>query len=138
MRHNNFFSAAIILVMIAFLTISGKPSKVVGPPGAVTIMISGVPEGTFIASGALETSGTNTMVIHPSGKSHAGAIHCTNTLVTAQGSFTLLMNCQFSTSTGTWRIVSDTGSYSNLRGTGSLIMTMSGDVFVETLTGRIF
>ena len=137
MRHKKFLPVAIILSMIAFFTISAMPNKM-AKPGAVTIIISGVPEGTFTATGALETWGTNSMVVHPSGKSKAGAIHCTNTLTTSEGSFTLLMNCQFSTSTGTWRIVSGTGAYVGLRGTGSLVMTQPGGVFVETLTGKIF
>ena len=137
MRHKNFLSVAIVLSMIAFFTISATPYKM-AKPGEVTITISGVPQGTFVATGALETSGTNFMVIHPSGKSRAGAIHCTNTLETSEGTFTLLMNCQFSTSTGTWRIVSGTGAYAGMRGNGSLIMTEPGGVFVETLTGKIF
>jgi hypothetical protein len=133
MRHNNFFSGAIVLCMIAFFTMGWKssPHKL----GPVNIIIVGFPQGTFTATGALVTSGTNFMEVRSSGKSHAGAIHCTNSVVTPDGTFTILMDCQFTTSTGTWRIVSGTGAYSNLRGNGSLIMT---DPDVETLQGKIF
>ena len=78
------------------------------------------------------------MVTEACGKSRAGAIHCTNMLETSEGTFILLMNCQFSTNTGTWRIVGGTGAYTNLLGNGSLVMNTQGGVFVETLTGRIF
>ena len=138
MQHNKLFSAVIVLCMIAFLTLGWKsfPSH---KPGPVHMAIVGIPNGTFTASGALETSGTNFMEVRASGKSHVSAIHCTNSVVTPDGTFTILMNCQFSTSTGQWRIINGTGAYTNLRGNGSLIMTTNMDGLpVETLDGKIF
>jgi hypothetical protein len=137
MRNNNFFSIALVLCTIAFFTMSGKPfaSHKQGP---VHIEIVGFPEGTFTATGALETTGTNFMEIRSSGKSHAGAIHCTNSVKTPEGTFTILMDCQFTTSTGQWRIVGGTDAYANLRGNGSLVMTIENGQDVETLDGKIF
>jgi hypothetical protein len=88
--------------------------------GQVHILIVGFPDGQLTATGALEASGTNFMVVRPSGKSTA--IHCINSVVTPQGSFTILMDCQFITTTGQWRITNGTGAYKNLRGNGSLTM----------------
>jgi hypothetical protein len=137
MRRNNLFAAAIVLCTIAFFTISGRPFTS-HKPGAVTIRIVGFPEGTVTATGALETSGTNFMEVRASGKSHAGTIHCTNSIVTPEGTLTILMDCQFTTSTGQWRIVNGTGDYASLKGNGSLVMTFENGVDVETLYGRIF
>ena len=119
MRHNKFFSSTILLCAIAFLTLGWMtfPSQ---KSGQVHILIVGFPDGKLTATGALEASGTNFMVVRPSGKSTA--IHCTNSVVTPQGSFTIVMDCQFITTTGQWRITDGTGAYKNLRGNGSLIM----------------
>ena len=119
MRHNKFFSSAILLCTIAFVTMgwmSFSPQKA----GQVHILIVGFPDGQLTATGALEVSGTNFMVVRPSGNSTA--IHCTNSVVTPQGSFTIVMDCQFITSKGQWRITDGTGAYKNLRGNGSLTM----------------
>ena len=138
MRHNKFISTAIVLCMIAFFSMGWKSSPS-HKAGLVTITIVGFPDGTFTANGALVASGTNFMNVRPSGKSHAGAIHCTNSLVTSTGTFTILMDCQFATSTGTWRITNGTGAYANLKGNGSLIMLINENgVEVEELQGRIF
>lgn len=136
MKNNNHFATAIVLCAIAFFTLSGKPFTP-HRPGAVTIRIAGFPEGTVTATGALEFTGTNFMEIRASGKSHAGAIHCTNSVVTPEGNFTILMDCQFTTSTGQWRIVNGTGAYANLRGNGSLVMTFEDGLDIETLYGKI-
>ena len=136
MRRINFLSA-LMLCTIAVFTMSGKPFAP-SKPGPVHIVIAGYPQGTFTATGALETTGTNFMEIRSSGQSHAGAIHCTNSVVTPEGTFTILMNCQFTTSTGHWRIIDGTGAYTNLRGNGSLVMTVEDGVEVETLDGKIF
>jgi hypothetical protein len=133
-----FFPASIVLCMIAFFTTGWKsfsPHK----PGPVSIKIVGFPEGTVTATGALEFTGTNYMVVRSSGKSRAGAIHCTNSVVTPEGTFTILMDCQFTTSTGQWRITNGTGAYTNLKGNGSLVMYFNEEgQDVEDLHGKIF
>jgi len=135
MRHKNLLSSAIVLCAIVVFSAGWKsfPSRQAGP---VNISIVGFPDGKFTASGALEASGTNFMEVRPSGKSTA--IHCTNSVVTPQGTFTIVMDCQFITSTGQWRILNGTGAYANLRGNGSLVMSFNSDgQDVETLEGII-
>ena len=119
MKHNKFFSTAILLSAIAFVTMGWMSFPSHGA-GQVHILIVGYPDGKLTATGALEASGSNFMVVRPSGKSTA--IHCLNSVVTPQGSFTIVMDCQFITSTGQWRITDGTGAYKNLRGNGSLTM----------------
>jgi hypothetical protein len=133
-----FFPAAIVLCMIAFFT-TGWRSFSPNKPGSVFIKIVGIPEGTVTATGALEFTGTNFMVVRPSGKSHVSAIHCTNSVVTPEGTFTILMNCQFATTTGQWRITNGTGAYTNLKGNGALVMYSNEEGQpVEDLQGKIF
>jgi hypothetical protein len=141
MRHNNFFSAAIVLCMIVFFTMSAMPSRLAKPTAVVITWTytgqtaGGTYTGTATASGALETSGTSTM----DAKEFANGAHCSQTLVAPGGTITILSNCQYSTNTGTWRIVSGTGDYANLRGNGKLIMTFPAGVFViESFSGRIY
>jgi hypothetical protein len=138
MRHKTFFPIAILLCTIALFTMSGRsvaPQK----PGPVFIKIVGFPEGTVTATGALEFTGTNFMDIRASGKSRVSTIHCTNSVETPDGTFTILMDCQFATSTGQWRIVNGTGAYTGLKGNGSLTMYVDEQGRdVEDLTGRIF
>ena len=133
MRHIKFISAAIVLFTIVFFTMGAKSSSP-HKPGPVAITIVGFPDGTVTATGALETTGTNYMVVRSSGKSHAGAIHCTNYVVTPQGTFTILMDCQFTTSTGQWCITNGTGAYANIKGNGSLLMPPDQ----EAMTGYIY
>ena len=137
MRHNNFFSVVILLCTIAFFTLSGRPVTS-QKPEPVFIKIVGFPEGTITATGALEFTGTNFMEIRASGKSKAGAIHCTNSVETPDGTFTLLMDCQFTTSTGQWRITDGTGAYEGLRANGSLTMYLDEEGRdVEDLVGKV-
>ena len=86
--------------------------------------------GSLAITGAIEASGTYTMnPVIQTGR----AFHCTNNLVTQQGTITALTNC-YDNSIGTWRIISGTGAYANLRGNGTLEMYTGG----ETWTGKIF
>jgi hypothetical protein len=147
MKHNKLFSAAIVLSMIAFFTMSWAPSPMSKPmPVIITGTYTGgaypTVTGTFTASGAIETSGTSTMTIHSfafvKGVRHVS--HCSQTLVAPEGTITILSNCQFSGMTGTWRIVSGTGAYANLRGNGKLIMTFPGApvIVIEAFSGRVY
>ena len=140
MRHNKFISAAIALCVIAFFTMGWVASPTANPPTPVTITgvyTSGAlptVTGTFTSSGALEISGTTTMTV---GR-FANVAHCTQTLEASDVSITILSNCQFSTMTGSWRIVSGTGAYENLQGNGRLVMTFpAGVIVIESFTGKI-
>jgi hypothetical protein len=140
MRQNKFFSAAIALCVIAFFTMGWVASRT-AKPTAVTIIGTytdgALPTvtGTFTASGALEISGTTSMTVDR----FDNVAHCSQTLVGPEGTITILSNCQFSTMTGSWRIVSGTGAYANLHGNGRLLMTHpSGVIVVEAFYGRIY
>jgi len=114
---------------------SGKPTETniefiytgQNPDGTLT--------GTFSAHGGLEASGTTTMAVNQFGN----VAHCSQTLVASGGgTITILSNCQFSTNTGTWRIVSGTGAYADLKGNGKLLMTFPSGVFVvESYSGQV-
>jgi hypothetical protein len=90
--------------------------------------------GTFTTSGALTISGTSTMHIGPN--VNGVRAHCVVVLVTTDGTITIHQECEFSTSPpkGEWEIVSGTGSYSNLKGNGSLLMPPN----TEAMTGVIY
>ncbi len=144
MQHNKFYSAAIVLSMIAFFAMSWAPSPTAvgsntlgftkGTP--ITITSYGTTPVPFTTSGAFVTSGTRYMTVRHSGNSQAGVIHCTNLYVTddGTGTFTILSNCQFTTSTGAWRVISGTGNYANLKGEGTLWMN---DGVLEVMEGVI-
>jgi hypothetical protein len=137
--------STLLLLGISFMVLSGckKSDGLVSPsaqseadgqavqsnatPTPVTFVLSG---GSLTITGAIKASGTYTMnPVVQTGR----AFHCTNNLVTPQGTITALTNCEDGT-TGTWRIVSGTGAYANLQGNGRLVMYPGG----ETWTGKIF
>jgi hypothetical protein len=92
--------------------------------------------GTFTTTGALNISGTATM--DANFNADFTIAHCIITLTDNYGTITIHEECQFVTipHNGTWRIVSGTGAYANLRGHGS--NTMSGpDELEEDLVGVI-
>jgi len=149
MQHNKFFSAAIVLSMIAFFTMSWMPSPTTvgsntlssSKPASVflnttTLTSTGVPPsvvktGTYVASPELGTSGTYVMNVQFFGK----AFHCTTTFTPTGGDeFTTFSECQMTLLTGQWRVISGTGIYANLRGNGSIVM-LPGH---ENCTGRVF
>ncbi len=73
-------------------------------PTAVTFTLT---RGLVTASGAINLPGTYTM--NPVIKT-GQAYHCTNNLVTTEGTITALTNC-YDGSTGTWRIISGTQAF---------------------------
>jgi hypothetical protein len=85
--------------------------------------------GNVVATGAIQMFGSYTM--HPVIVKGA-TFHCTNNLVSPEGTITALSVCE--KTTGTWRIVDATGIYTGLRGNGTLFMYSSG----ETWTGKIY
>ena len=105
----------------------------VSTPGTLT--------GTFTASGAFNSSGTHVMVVVPVG---TDSIHCTTTFTAPEGTFLMLMKCEAPPMmSGAWKIVSGTGAYAALRGSGPLTMRFppdpsvpAGALGVETMTGE--
>ena len=140
MKQNKFLSAVAVLLLIAFSTTSWVSPKPVAMKMPVTITVTtfgGMPvpgdnPGTFVATGAIETSGTSIMNVVPLSNV---AIHCSILLTDEHGTITIHQECNFATPTpqGRWEIVSGTGDYANLRGNGPL--TMPGN---ESMTGYIF
>ena len=127
MRHNKFFSAAIVLCTIAFFTIGSQPSQAAPRKRAVTInsayTFNTYPfPGTFTISGAFETSGTVTMEVESIPTT--SIFHCLYRFVAPEGTIVIREQCHFATDPdqGRWEIVSGTGAYANLRGNGSALM----------------
>jgi len=95
--------------------------------------------GTFVATGDLTISGMSLMDVHPEGDS----AHCTQTMTTKDGSFTMHQDCSTMNMTGAWYITSGTGRYANLKGKGTLSMMMppnvpNGILGIDTLTGEVW
>ncbi len=99
--------------------------------------------GTFTATGAFNTSGTQEMVVVPLG---TDSIHCTLTCTAQEGTFTLELKCEKPPMmNGAWSVIGGTGAYASLRGSGSLIMSFPPDpvvppgaLTVETMTGIVW
>jgi hypothetical protein len=91
--------------------------------------------GTFTTSGALETSGTVTMVVDLN--SNGARVHCSYLFVSSDGTGTITVKeqCQFITSPwkGRWEIVSGTGAYANLKGNGSSLFPPGYEFFVGVI-----
>jgi hypothetical protein len=156
MRHNNIFTAAIALCMIAFFTMGSVPSASASTPTPVPVTITGVYDftnfpyvtGTFTTSGALTISGTTTMHVDPN--YNGIRAHCVVMLTPSDGSGTITIDqeCQFATSMpapyptgqgkGRWEIVDGTGAYANLNGNGSLTMPVVNGFNEEAMTGYIY
>ncbi len=94
--------------------------------------------GTFSATGGLTASGTNVMTTRLTTDSS----FCVDVLTTPYGSYTTHQNCSRPNMTGHWEIVSGTGIYKFLHGSGPLTMMFppnvpAGVFVIETLTGEI-
>jgi hypothetical protein len=94
--------------------------------------------GTFTATGGLIASGTNLMTTRVTTDSS----FCVDVLTTPNGSFTTHQNCSRGNMTGEWEIVSGTGIYRFLHGSGQLTMMFppnvpAGVFVIEALTGEI-
>ena len=95
--------------------------------------------GTFTATGGLTTSGTNVM----NTRLTTDSSFCVDVLTTPNGTFTTHQNCSRVNMTGHWDIVSGTGIYKFLHGSGPLTMMFppnvpTGVFVIETVTGEIF
>ena len=138
------FNLMLLLLGVSFIFLWGckKPEN----DKKVTMIVSHtsfvkpiVLTGFFTAKGALNTSGSSLMDVHPAGDS----IHCTQTMTTSEGSFTMQQDCSNRTMSGSWNIISGTGHYEHLQGKGTLSMVKSTDpssgvLGVDTLTGEIW
>ena len=90
-----------------------------------------VKTGSYLASPELGTSGTYVMNVEFYGQ----AFHCTTTFTPAGGDqFTTFSECQMTTLTGQWRVISGTGVYANLSANGSIVMVPGH----ENCVGRVF
>ena len=102
-------------------------------PGTIT--------GTFIATGAFNTSGTQVMLVEPLG---TDSIHCHLTATALEGTFTIEMKCEKPPMmNGAWRVIGGTGAYAFLRGSGPLTMAFppdvpTGTISIETMTGIVW
>ena len=81
--------------------------------------------GFFTAKGALNISGASFMDVHPAGDS----IHCTQTMTTKEGSFTMHQDCSNMNIGGSWYITNGTGHYTHLQGRGTLTMRVNGHLW---------
>ncbi len=151
MKQNKIFSVAITLLLIAFCTTSWvTPKLALTKPGAVTITglydFSTFPNttGTFTTTGALNISGTSTMVVDPVlANGILARAHCVVVLTPSDGSGTITIHqeCVYKTSPpkGRWEIVSGTGAYANLKGNGPLTMPGGPNgLMEEAMTGVIY
>jgi hypothetical protein len=102
----------------------------------LAVVKPGILSGTFTMTGVITVSGTSLMQSHASGDSS----HCTATMTAKEGTFTMHYDCSNTNMTGSWHVIDGTGKYTNLRGSGTLVMMRppnvpSGIVGMETLTG---
>ncbi len=150
-------TAAALSGLLAVFTLAlGPQTAMASPPTPVTIAYTGTEtgmDGTFTADGILNTSGDATMVSVLDGNSMT--LHCNLTLTDNYGTITLHLRCRVVLTDvsetgfagggpGQWAIVSGTGKYANLHGTGSLSMEFAYypllgiDASEETLEGSVF
>ena len=107
----------------------------------LSILKPGTLTGTFTATGAFNSSGTSLMIVVPVG---TDSIHCTWTATAPEGTFTIGMDCEKPPKmSGHWKVISGTGHYKHLQGSGSLIMMFPPDVppgvlTTETMTGVVW
>lgn len=145
---NKILSALGALLIIAFCTVSWTSAKkALSGSGAVTITgwydFSTFPNttGTFTTSGALNISGSSTMLVGPN--QNGARAHCIIVLTPSDGSGTITIHqeCVFNTPTphGRWEVVGGTGAYANLKANGSLSMPMGPNGLMgEAMTGNVY
>jgi len=144
---NKILSVSVAL-LITFCTVSWvSPKKALSGSGAVTITglydFSTFPNtvGTFTTSGALNISGSSTMLVGLNQNSVRA--HCIIVLTPSNGSGTIIIHqeCVFNTPTpqGRWEVVGGTGDYANLKANGSLTMPTGPDgLMEEAMTGNVY
>jgi hypothetical protein len=146
-----FTKNALAIALLAGLSLVGFEKTIAaGSPDSVTIILENYltsatgSEGPFTATGDLNTSGFNTMVVRGT---KSNTLHCSTVLTDDQGSITLDLQCRMILTSettaggpGHWMVVSGTGAYANLHGAGSLTMDIDfvTGAAVETLQGFVF
>ncbi len=150
MKQNKILSVAVASLLILFCTTSWvSPKPAPARPGPVTITgwydFSTFPNttGTFTTTGALNLSGTSTMVVDAVlANGILVRAHCEVVLTPSDGSGTITIHqeCVYKTPMpqGRWEVVSGTGAYENLRGNGPLTMPMANGLMGEAMTGSIY
>ncbi len=163
MKQIKILSVAVASLLILFCTTSWvSPKHAAASPRPVMITgwydfstMPGKVYGKFTTGGALNISGTSTMVVDPVyTPNHLGPnnglvrAHCEVVLSPTDPStgeatgetITIHQECVYVTPMpqGRWEIVSGTGIYTNLRGNGPLTMPMDNGLFGEAMTGSIF
>jgi hypothetical protein len=144
---NKILSVSVALLLITFFTASWVPKKVLSSQGSVSITgwydFSTFPNttGTFTTSGALNISGSSTMLVGPN--QNGARAHCIIVLTPSDGSGTITIHqeCVFNTPTpqGRWEVVGGTGAYANLKANGSLSMPMGPNGLMgEAMTGNVY
>lgn len=136
----------LLLLGVSFISFMGCKKNDGDHPHPITITVTHlavvepiVLSGTFTATGELNISGTSLMEVHPVGDS----AHCTQTMTTPDGSFTMHQDCSSTNMSGSWYITSGTGRYEHLQGSGTLTMMMPpnvppGVLGIDTLTGIVW
>jgi hypothetical protein len=140
----------LLFATISFITLTGCEKENCHLTTITVSTLTGVPDkgtqlnttGTWIATGEINTSGTELMILTPIPTSDVTTIDCELTLNASEGSMLLLLHCSTVLNTGVWHIASGTGVYTTAEGSGTLIMTFPPDVptgvlSVETLKGKI-
>ena len=134
----------LLLLGVSFIFLMGCKKHDHGEAVTITVTHLAVVKpivltGTFISTGEINTSGTSLMDVTPAGDS----AHCTQTMTTPEGSFTMHQDCSGTNMTGSWYITSGTGHYAHLRGNGTLTMMFPPNVptgvqGIDTLTGIVW
>lgn len=93
--------------------------------------------GYFTSTGDPTAAGTYAMEIDLVG---TDSLHCSQVLtVENKGTITIISDCSMTTKTGKWYITEGTGTYANLKGNGSLIMSFPTEIApeeIEALYGK--
>jgi len=147
-------SLAVLFSSIALLAVTGLPALAAPPLDVSIIAEETIPAstgGTFLASGgAVATglicpAGTTSNVVGPAHGTTVVTFRVDKTFTCTDGSgtFTARMNVRLDPVTGeteaSWRVVTGSGSYALLRGTGKLIGVpiVVGISITDYYTGRL-
>lgn len=141
---------AIAGVLSASLLLARAGTAHASPSTPITIttqIVFGPPanHGTFVASAPLCASGTFVDQFHTAGGGQSpqftALLYKTLTCDDTSGTFTIQFHAHFprqATGESTpWTVLSGTGAYANLHGTGTLTLVFTDTGGVETLTGEV-
>jgi hypothetical protein len=137
----NHVLSKLLILILPLLVLSGcKKDEPLKTNTTFTLTLTeetkpGTFTGYFTSSGDPTTSGTFTMMVQQVG---ADSLHCSQTLATPDvGTITIISDCSLTNNTGDWYITEGSGSYANLEGNGSLIMSFPTNApVIEALYGK--